>query len=100
MGSIGDEGNLTTRLVRFGGKDLFVNADCDQGELLVEVLDVNGNVIAPFTKENCEPIRNDETRRRVNWEGASDLGGLAGQPVRFRFYLRLGRVVRLLGKPG
>ena len=28
--------------------------------------------------------------RRVNWEGAADLARLAGEPVRFRFYLRLG----------
>lgn len=92
MGSLRDEGTLTTRLVQFSGKHLFVNADCDQGELRGEVLDKDGNVIAPFTKENCEPIRGDETLRRVNWEGASDLGRLAGQTVRFKFYLRLGEL--------
>jgi len=33
------EGTLTTRAVQFGGKYLFVNADVDQGELRVEVLE-------------------------------------------------------------
>ena len=78
--------------MRFSGKHLFVNADCDQGELCAEVLDTDGKVIAPYTKENCEVIRGDETLRRVNWEGASDLGRLAGQTVRFKFYLRLGEL--------
>ena len=92
MGSIRDEGSLTTRPVRFSGRHLFVNADCRQGELRAEVLDKNGNVIAPFTKENCEPIRGDETLRRVNWKGVPDIGRVAGEPVRIRFHLRLGEL--------
>ena len=32
-------GTLTTRPLKFSGKYLFANTDCDQGELRVEVLD-------------------------------------------------------------
>ena len=49
-------GTLTTRLVSFGGKHLFVNVNDPKGELRVEVLDRDGNVIAPFTRENCVPV--------------------------------------------
>ncbi|MBI5395403.1 MAG: glycosyl hydrolase family 32 [Verrucomicrobia bacterium] len=84
------EAALTTRPVRFCGKHLVVNADAKAGELCVEVLDCDGNVIKPFSRQNCTPLRADKTLQAVKWKGASDLSKLAGQPVRFRFHLRNG----------
>ncbi len=80
---------LTTRPVSFQGKHLFVNVDCPKGELKVEVLNEDGEVIGPFTLENCKPVSADETLMKVNW-GQKDLTDLAGKPVRFRFHLRKG----------
>jgi len=84
-----DSGMLTTRPLRFSNAHLFVNAALDGGELRVEVLDRNGRVIAPFSREACEPIRADGTRQPITWRGAS-LAAIAGQPVRFRFLLTRG----------
>jgi len=81
---------LTTRPVTFKGKHLFVNVDCPEGELKVAVLDEDGDVIGPFSLENCEPISSDKTLLQVNWQGDEDLAALAGKPVRFRFHLRNG----------
>ena len=86
------EGTLTTRAVSFGGKRLFVNAAADGGELRAEILDTDGKVIAPFTRDNCVPVRADKTLQAVTWKGASDLAAVAGKPVRFRFHLRNGRL--------
>ena len=89
----GDEfGVLTTRCVRFTGKHLFVNLDAPRGELLAEVLDVEGRVIKPFEKANCKPTRSDSTLEAVAWDGADDLSAIAGRPVRFRFHLKNGRL--------
>jgi hypothetical protein len=84
-----ESATLTTRLVTFSGKHLFVNADCPEGVLRVEVLGEDGEVIPPFSLKNCEPIGVDGTRIRVSWDEV-DLGYLAGKPVRFRFRLRAG----------
>ena len=86
------KGTLTTRLVRFTGKHLFVNADVGAGELRVEVLDKGGKVIQPLSRDNCVPVRKDGTLQAVKWQGASDLSEVADQPVRFRFYLNNGRL--------
>lgn len=83
-------GSLTTRPVVFSGQHLFVNVDCPQGALTVEVLDVDGRVIAPFSQSSCEKISADSTLQRVRWSGATDLSKLAGKPVRFRFHLAAG----------
>jgi hypothetical protein len=86
------EGSLTTRPVRFTGSHLFVNVSAAGGELSVEILQENGAPIAPYTRNECVPIRADRTSERVRWKSAADLAPLAGKPVRFRFFLRSGQL--------
>jgi hypothetical protein len=93
------DGILTTRLVTFEGKYLFVNVDCPEGELKVEVLDKGGEVIKPFTLKNCKPISTDKTLEQVNWRQDKDLSTLAGKPVRFRFHLRNGSLYSFWASP-
>ncbi len=92
MDADGQPGRLITRPLRFSGKHLFVNADVDSGELLVEVLDKDSNVIGTFTRDNCMPISADKTLIPVRWKGAEDLAKLAGKPVRFCFIMKKGRL--------
>ena len=87
MRAFDSEGTLTTRSLRFAGKHLFVNADLDEGELRVEILDTGNRIIHPFTRDNCIPLRADATQQPVLWKGGDDLADLAGRPVRFRFCL-------------
>ena len=74
--------------MRFSGKHLFVNAAAAGGELRAEILDERGEVIAPFSREKGAPLTTDATKIAVRWEGAEDLGVVAGKPVKFRFTLR------------
>jgi hypothetical protein len=87
-----EEGTLNTRPVQFGGKYLFVNVHNPSGNLRVEVLDEQGNPIAPFSLGNCIPIAADTTRHVVRWQDAGDLSKLAGEAVRFRFHLADGKL--------
>jgi hypothetical protein len=91
-------GTLTTRPLRFTGRYLFVNANMfytsatDTGQLRVEVLDEDGNVIAPFDVTRCVPIQSDGVRLPVTWEGADDLTAVAGRVIRFRFAITHGHL--------
>jgi hypothetical protein len=85
-----ETGELITKPVRFGGSQLFVNAACPNGELRVEVIDLAGKAIEPFTLANCEPVRTDSTRERIVWKGAADLQPVSGGAVRFRFQMKQG----------
>jgi len=87
-----NSGTLTTRLVTFKGNYLFVNVDCPKGKLKAEIMDEHGKVIEPFTLENCKPLSWDKTLAAVTWRRASDLSGLSGKPVRFRFHLENGKL--------
>ena len=87
----GDEaGTLTTRPVTFSGKYLFVNVDAAAGELRAEVLDEQGEVLAPFTQEACIPAAANSTCAMITWQGVEDVAAVAGRPVRFRFHLHNG----------
>jgi hypothetical protein len=83
-------GEITTRLLTFSGKNLFVNVDCPQGKLKAEVIGEDGKAVEPFTLANCVPVSADKTVAPVSWKGATDLSAVAGKPVRLRFTLRRG----------
>jgi hypothetical protein len=88
----GSESALTTRVVRFGGKHLFVNVASQGGELRTEILDKEGRIVEPFSRANCLPIKVDRTLQIVRWQGNDDLSALAGKPLKFRFSLTNGRL--------
>lgn len=85
-----DGGTLATRPLTFGkGRHLFVNADAHGGTLSVEILDAKtSQPIPPFVADGCRSVTAEGTRQRVLWDGAADLGALAGKTVRLRFHLR------------
>ena len=83
------QGTLTTRTIKFSGSHLFVNVNDPAGQLLVDVLDSSGNVIPGFAAANSTPVAANTTLQEITWNGAN-LAALAGQTVKFRFYLTNG----------
>ena len=92
--------SVTTRPVRFTGSHLFVNAAIDPGgELRAEILNADGKVVEPFAADRCTPIAGDATRVAIRWSARS-IADLVGETVRFRFYLRGGRLFSFWVAPG
>jgi hypothetical protein len=85
-------GTLTTRPVRFSGKHLFVNVDNPKGELRVEILNEDGEVISPFRAASCQSVATNKTQQAIRWSGVDDLRSLSNQTVRLRFHLKNGRL--------
>ena len=91
MTADGSGGELQTRPLLFSGSCLFVNVDCPQGELKVEMQDAStGLAIENFTLADCNPVSTDSTLQRVTWQEESTLRAWRGKPVRFRFTLTNG----------
>jgi len=83
---------VTTRPIRFSGSRMFVNVAAAGGEVSVEVLDRDGRVIAPFSRDRCAPIAVDSTRHEVMWKDRATLAELRGETVRLRFYVTRGHL--------
>jgi hypothetical protein len=83
-------GTLTTRLIKFSGRYLFVNAAVPFGDLRVEVLGPDRRVMEPFSMAECEPVSGDATKQQVRWARSDHIAAAAGRSVRLRFTLRNG----------
>jgi hypothetical protein len=92
MNATASPGALTTRVITFKGRYLFVNVNAPKGELRAEVLGEDDKVIAPYTLDDSVPLRGDVTRHRMTWKGSDDLAALAGKRVKIRFQLTTGEL--------
>ena len=87
------KGYLITKKVSFNGDYLFLNANVNKGgELRVEVLDTEGNVIKGFSKSDCIPMKVNSTKYKIRWKKNASLSSLKNTPVQFKFYLSKGEL--------
>jgi hypothetical protein len=82
------EGRLTTRPLRFAGRELHLNLDASRGEARVAFLDADGRPLPGFSAEDCRPICADSLDHVVAWGDDSDLAALAGKEIQVQFSLR------------
>ena len=82
------EGEAVTRPLTFTGKSLVLNYRTKQnGSIQVELQDADGKPIGPFTVD-AGTLRGDHLAAKVSWGANSDVGQLAGKPLRIRFVLK------------
>ncbi len=83
------EGELVTKPIVFSGQELVLNLSTGAaGGLRVEVQDAKGGTLGGFELEHCPVVFGDEIERVVKFTPGSDLGSLAGRPVRLRFVMK------------
>lgn len=82
-------GEFTTPPLVFNGSQLELNYSTSAvGSVEVEIQDVDGVPQAGFSRGEFAERYGDEIEGVVEWDGKSDLGALAGKPVRLRFILK------------
>ena len=82
-------GELVTKPLVFEGKELVINyATSAAGSVRVELADQEGTPVPGFEVDNCRENYGDEIEQVVTWTEGSDMGSLAGKPVRLRFLLK------------
>ena len=79
------EGTIETEPFKLSGSTLFVNVDAVKGELRVEFLNGDGNVVA-----KSKPLTGDVLREPVTW-AEGDIADLKGRTASLRFTLRNGQ---------
>jgi hypothetical protein len=83
------EGSITTKLIKFEGKELEINYSTSAaGSVKVELLDADGKPIPGFSKEEAGEIIGNEIKRIVTWKNNPFLSAVSGLPVRLKFYLK------------
>ncbi|MDA1013094.1 MAG: hypothetical protein O3A00_01425 [Planctomycetota bacterium] len=83
-----DAGEAVTLPLRFKGNRLTINYSTSAaGGVRVEIQNAAGKPLPGFSTADCQEIIGDEIERVVRWKAGSDVGPLAGQPVRLRFVM-------------
>ena len=83
-------GSVLTRPFRIPGKRLFVNVAAAEGELRAALVNASGEPIEGFGIDDCRPIRGDQQRVEVTWQGNPSLWPLTTRDVQLRFRMRRG----------
>ncbi|MBI5817379.1 MAG: hypothetical protein HZA88_00165 [Verrucomicrobia bacterium] len=83
----GNEGTLITKPLLFAGSKLTLNI-ASKGRTRVELQDAAGQPLPGFALADCAPITGDFIEHTVRWKSRTDVGKLAGKPVRLRFELK------------
>lgn len=82
-------GEMLTKPFTFDGNTLEINYRTGApGFVRVEIQDAAGAPIPGFALDDSPEIIGDEIERKVRWKGGSDVGSLAGHPVRLRFVMK------------
>ena len=83
-------GTILTEPFTLDGGILCVNANAgsEGGEVRIALCDATGTPLTGYGYDDCYPIRNDVTYRKLSWNGSSDLSAFTGKRVSLRFRLR------------
>jgi len=93
-------GELLTKPLTFSGKELVLNfATSAAGGIRVEIQDAAGKALSGHALADGVETIGNETGRVVRWRSGSDLGALAGKPVRLRFVMRDARLFAIQFRP-
>ena len=80
---------MLTKPFIFKGTRLLINYSTSAvGSIKVEVQDQAGAAIAGFSLADATEIYGDEIERAVSWKHGTDVGRLAGEPIRLRFVMK------------
>jgi hypothetical protein len=86
-------GEIVTKPLTFAGKELSLNfATSAAGGVRVEIQDAAGKPVPGFALADAVETIGNETDRVVRWKAGSDVGALAGKPVRLRFVMKDARL--------
>ncbi|HOZ45090.1 MAG TPA: PA14 domain-containing protein [Candidatus Hydrogenedentes bacterium] len=84
------QGRLVTPLVTGSAESMTLNVDAAGGEVRVQVIGADGEVVPGYTVDDCRPVSTDALDAPVSW--AAPLSRLAGAPVRFEFRMERARL--------
>lgn len=86
-----EESYLLTEKIHFDGSYLFVNTNVGKGQLLVEVLNEQGEPIEGYSRKDCILIKKtDSTKQLITWKKNQNMKELSGKTIRLNFYLTNG----------
>lgn len=80
-------GVVCTKVLRWPGGKLFLNADAKEGKITVRVSDPNRKPVPGLDHADCAEFKTDSTAAEVKWKGQS-IGELKDKPIRLEIFFQ------------
>jgi hypothetical protein len=84
---------VETKPLRLKTPELILNANAAGGEVRAALLETDGNAIAGFSADDCEPLRADATQWPVRWRTGAAIP--TDRPVRVVLEMKQARLFSL-----
>lgn len=84
-------GVVVTRLLKWPGGDLYVNASSrgeDAGSLSVRVSDASRNPLSGFDHADCVPFAGDSVRHKIAWRDNHTMSEFKGKTIRLEIFIQ------------
>ncbi|HEY8742258.1 MAG TPA: hypothetical protein VIU62_04120, partial [Chloroflexota bacterium] len=94
----GGPGELVTRTLLWHGGESQFNVAAPQGEMRVQVLDINGAPLAGYGYDDCVPLRGDAMDWTPQWREGRMMAALGERIVRLAVRLSNGRLYAIRGR--
>ncbi len=95
------KGELITKPLCFTGGTLELNCcTAANGSIRVEIQDANGKPLPKFRLSDGQPITGDHVTCVAGWKDGTNVGALAGRPVRLRFVVNDADLFSMKFNPG
>ena len=93
-------GVVVTRLIKWPGGDLLVNAASagDSAQLSVRVSDAIRDPFEGFEHADCVPFPGDAVRHKVTWKGDRSMAEFEGKVVRLEIFLQNADLFTIVAK--
>lgn len=93
----GGPGSITTRVFFFQDDDLTLNVQAPQGEVRVQVTDVDGKPHQGYAFDDCIPFTGDDLFWKPTWKNHPSVSEFANKAVRLEVKLYNGRIYSIRG---
>jgi hypothetical protein len=94
-------GSMTTKPLVFTGTRLSLNfATSAAGSIRLEIQDTNGTPIPGYSAAEAQELIGNYIEHPASWRGGTDVGTLAGKPVRLHFIMKDADLYSIQFQPG
>lgn len=80
-------GYVVSRLIRWPGGKLYINADVGQSEMTVRITDYHRQPLEHFVSNPSLPLVGDSVRHQVKWTDG-DINSLKGRAIRIELFMK------------
>ena len=93
----GGTGELNTKWILWKSDEISINASVPHGDIILEIMDHNGDIISGYSYSDSIPLRGDSVDFTPKWNSGKKLSELNGKVIKIGLRISNGRLYAIRG---